>query len=375
MRARYRTTDALQSVSEYSALGNTLKKETWQDLQLRTKVREIQRKYPRGNLAKRIPLLSFSGYESNALFHNRGDGTFAEIGVASGSGLRLDTRGVAVVDYDRDGRLDLVMSNFNRRPLVILRNQGTSDGAWLGVELRGTKSNRFGIGARVTVKAGDRQWVQEVEAGNGFLSSQPADLHFGLGEVSQATVEVRWPTGEIQQFPVTTRTIVTITEGSKAIYEDCPDVPDPPAQAAAPRPARAGDPFPPARLEGVQDEVLPPEEGRVVLVLFSGGCFQCQNELKGARLLDEKAAALADTRVVWASLDADKSKIEMFWQRQNLDRSYVMVDAKTMEALLGPGQPALPVAFIVSKDRIEAKFVGEQAAVLALKWIERHQDD
>ena len=358
-----------------SAIRDGMIKEALKDPTIRTQIAELERQFPEGSLSNRLPAISFSGYESNALFHNRGDGTFEEIGVASGAGRREDGRGVAVADLDRDGRLDLVISNFLRRPIMVLSNQGTGEGAWLSVRLHGNQSNRFGIGARVTLRAGKRAWVDEVEAGNGYLSSQPSDLHFGLGDAETVSVTVRWPTGVEQQFEnVKARAFVTVTEGEKALQREEPREPAPRAPRRPPRTARVGDPMKPVRLDGplgMESVELPPSKGRVALVLFSQGCFQCQDELEGAAALDARAASLPDTRVVWGCLDAEEQEVLRYLVSRKIERPFVMVKGETRSALLGAGRPPLPIALVLSPDGIEAKFIGREAARRALDWIEK----
>ena len=375
VRAREQTNNdprmAAELFREHKATHLGMVREAWNNPDTATRVLELERAFPKGQFGKRLPMVSFSGYESNALFHNRGDGKFEEIGVASGAGRREDGRGVAVVDLDRDGRLDLVMSNFYRRPLMVLHNQGTGEGAWLGVRLRGKKSNRFGVGARVTVRAGERRWVQEVTAGNGFMSSQPSELHFGLGEQETVSMQVRWPTGEVQKFEeVRSRALVTVTEGEAQVKREPARNSARVNQAPRARAARAGDPIAVTELKGPSGArvTLPPAKGRLVLILFSGGCLQCRQELAEADRLDALLESMDETQVVWASLDEQQEKVEKYFKWQEIERSFVMVDEETKAALLGPGKPQLPVTFVVSREGIEAKFIGKDSAVRALEW-------
>src|SRR5438093_6772505 len=83
---------------------------------------------------------SLNGRERNCLFRNNGDGTFTDVGWVDGADRVEDARGLAVVDYDRDGQLDLVLRNY-RQPAVVLHNRGGA-GHWLDLRLVGTRSNR-----------------------------------------------------------------------------------------------------------------------------------------------------------------------------------------------------------------------------------------
>ncbi len=103
-------------------------------------------------------------------------------------------RALASGDLDRDGDLDIILTHLDSPP-VILVNQA-AEGDWIGFKLQGKKSNREGIGARITLKAGDRVWVKEVTRGGSYLSSNEATSHFGLGKnktVLEVTIE--WPSG------------------------------------------------------------------------------------------------------------------------------------------------------------------------------------
>lgn len=98
---------------------------------------------------------------------------------------------------------------------MLLVNQASNSSHWLGVITRGTKSNRDGIGAKVTVVAGDRKYVQEVRSGSSYISNDDMRLHFGLGSSAEVSrIEIRWPNGNSEVFSgVKTDRFVTLTEG------------------------------------------------------------------------------------------------------------------------------------------------------------------
>jgi len=145
---------------------------------------------------------TWSGYQRQRLFHNQGDGTFAEIGAAAGVDNDLDGRGVGVADFDRDGRLDLVQTNADQ-PSLLLRNVSPDAGRWVQLDLVGAGppqgSNREAIGARVVLHAGGERWLREVSGGNGYAGQSSLRLHFGLGDATRVdSVEVRWPSGRVE---------------------------------------------------------------------------------------------------------------------------------------------------------------------------------
>jgi hypothetical protein len=129
---------------------------------------------------------------------NEKDGTFCDAGSLAGSAVREPrvSRGLAVADLFNDGSVDLVIENLDGAP-TILRNKGIPGNHWVSFELGGTKSNRLGIGARITVTAGGTTQMDEVRSGGSYLSQSDLRLHFGLSKADEIQkVEVRWPSGQ-----------------------------------------------------------------------------------------------------------------------------------------------------------------------------------
>ncbi len=115
--------------------------------------------------------------------------------------LSANHRGVAEADFNADGAPDLAVGTFGGAPLILLGRPG--GGTRLTVRLDDpTAANRFGIGARVTLTAGERSWSKELGAGGrGSQSGGAPVLRFAFGEVEAVDrVEVRWPAGTVQDF-------------------------------------------------------------------------------------------------------------------------------------------------------------------------------
>jgi len=171
--------------------------------------------------------MSWNGYEHNVLFRNDGtdaDGRlqFTNVATALGADEDREARGVAVADFDNDGDLDIVINNnpgdsgdVSRGHAILLRNEIGERRSWIAVELIGTKSNREGVGALVTVEAGGKRQVGLASAGSGYASENGLRLYFGLGSAEQVDhVEVRWPSGHVDRFGVEpARRLLRITEG------------------------------------------------------------------------------------------------------------------------------------------------------------------
>lgn len=135
----------------------------------------------------------------NLLLRNQGAGIFEEVGPTSGPGFALEkvSRGLAVGDIDNDGDLDVLVTN-NGQSADLLRNEGGNRQNSLLVRTIGTKSNRDGIGARLTLTSGSTTQVREVKAGSSYLGQNDLRVHFGLGQASRIDrLEVRWPSGEV----------------------------------------------------------------------------------------------------------------------------------------------------------------------------------
>jgi len=136
------------------------------------------------------------------LFRNTGERNFEEISDKAGlnDGSLQSRRGIALGDIDNDGNLDFVVFNA-AGPQSLFLNQTPNWNHRVQFRLVGTKSNRMGIGARVTVTAGMMSQVDEVRGGGGYNSSSDTRLHFGLGEAATINkIEVRWPSGRTQVF-------------------------------------------------------------------------------------------------------------------------------------------------------------------------------
>ncbi|HEY4354569.1 MAG TPA: CRTAC1 family protein [Acidobacteriaceae bacterium] len=146
--------------------------------------------------------------EKRFLYSNLRNGHFRDISATAGPGLTepLSGRGLAIADLWNDGRLEAVVNNLSDRPLLLVNLAGNNN-HWIGLQLRGTQSNRDAIGARVTLRGTaegkERMWVDEVRSGSSYSSSNDLRMHFGLGtnpRLSQLTV--RWPNGTVEEFPL-----------------------------------------------------------------------------------------------------------------------------------------------------------------------------
>ncbi len=137
-----------------------------------------------------------SSYRQRKLVYwNQRNGAFRDISAAAGPAVQApkSSRGLATGDVDNDGSLEVLVNNLEDRP-QLLKNTAPR-GNWLIVKTVGSRSNRDGLGARVTVVTGARRQFNDVRSGGTYASQSDFRLHFGLGDATRARVEVRWPSG------------------------------------------------------------------------------------------------------------------------------------------------------------------------------------
>jgi hypothetical protein len=160
---------------------------------------------------------SLSGYERKRLFHNERGQAFTDQAPKYGVDSVRDGRGVAIADFDNDGRLDMFVANANGEPFLY-HNVVAPSGHWAEFVLAGTRSNRGAVGAQVRVTAGGRTILRAVDGGNGFASQASARVHAGLGAATKIDrVEIRWPSGARQVFEnLPVDRIMRIEEGAAA---------------------------------------------------------------------------------------------------------------------------------------------------------------
>ncbi len=143
-------------------------------------------------------------------------GKFVDVSADSGPDLRKPraARGVAFGDLNNDGWVDIVI-NCNNGPAVILENQRVGGNHWLLIDIKGTRSNRDGIGARVRLVAesGEEQYAM-VSTASSYLSSNDKRVHFGLGRGRRVKLlEITWPSGKVQTLEnVAADQILTVRE-------------------------------------------------------------------------------------------------------------------------------------------------------------------
>ena len=157
------------------------------------------------------------------LFRNRGNGKFDDVTAKMGPALQKPVvgRGVAYLDYDNDGDLDLVITS-NNGMARLLRNENANQNDVLRVKMVGKPSNWDGIGAKVTAKTSTGlRLLEMVKTGSSYLSQSELPLTFGLGKPSAGKtveLEVIWPSGKKEAISnIKPNQFITIEEGKGII--------------------------------------------------------------------------------------------------------------------------------------------------------------
>ncbi len=156
---------------------------------------------------------SQSGNERNHLFLNKPNHELKDVSLVSGLDSIADGRANALWDFDRDGFQDIVLVNANNPFLQLFHNQLTpadqKPANFIAVKLTGGNhsnqpstewSNRDGIGAVVTVQAGDATLIREARAGEGFAAQNSKILLIGIDDQTEAELSIRWPSGKQQKY-------------------------------------------------------------------------------------------------------------------------------------------------------------------------------
>jgi thioredoxin-like negative regulator of GroEL len=136
-------------------------------------------------------------------FHNRSQGRFVELrGPRLGEYFSRDQlgRGLARIDWNRDGREDFVITNLDT-PVALLTNTTSDAGHFVALQFRGRKSSRDAVGTKAIVTVGGRTRMRQLTAGDGYESSNQRQLIFGLGKsTSIEELVIQWPSGQTQRF-------------------------------------------------------------------------------------------------------------------------------------------------------------------------------
>jgi hypothetical protein len=166
---------------------------------------------------------NLSAFERNRTWMNVAGKGFLDVSFLSGADSDGDGRSVVAGDFRNIGRLDLMVRQVGGGPFLLYENNFPQK-HYLKVSLRGVRSNRLGIGARLIAVVNGRQLVRELYPLNSFRSQMPSLVHFGLGEATKVDrLTIRWPSGQEQVLTdVAGDRHVVIEEGKSTVEEVAP---------------------------------------------------------------------------------------------------------------------------------------------------------
>jgi hypothetical protein len=143
---------------------------------------------------------SMGGNEKNYLLHQK-YGFFKSIGAQAGVDDLGDARGVAVADFDQDGRMDIIVTNVNG-PVKVYQNTSKTKNNWISIKLQSDQNNNYlAIGARVKIKSGNLSQIREIMTASGFEAQSTTVAHFGIKKSKTVNeVVITWPDGSVSQY-------------------------------------------------------------------------------------------------------------------------------------------------------------------------------
>ena len=163
---------------------------------------------------------SLSGHERDRFFLSRRGQQFTDLSLLSGADHQGDGRAAALLDYNRDGRMDIAVANTNKPTLTLFRNDLESSGGVIAIRLTGGAGmNADAIGARVTVKTTARSIVRELHCGEGNAAQNFKTLLIATGGGAAESLTVQWPNGQRSEIhgPIANDTFLSISpSGVKA---------------------------------------------------------------------------------------------------------------------------------------------------------------
>jgi len=154
--------------------------------------------YERAEKSKTIEYAQ-SSREKNVFFVNEG-GQLIDKASELGTDLNSNARSASYLDFDNDGDLDILINNYHEKA-TLLENKIPSTNNWIKIKLVGNqeaKVNRDAIGSTIILNSENHKNIwREIHSTSGYLSVHPKEQHFGLGNDSNVSIEVRWSNGEV----------------------------------------------------------------------------------------------------------------------------------------------------------------------------------
>jgi len=162
---------------------------------------------------------NLSAYERKRLYLNHFGSEFLDASFFSTADIDSDSRSVIAADFNRDGRVDLLVGSVGGGPVRLFLNEIPRNSNYVRLELTGKTSNRQAIGSRIVVETGKATITRDVFAANGCMGQAPPEALIGVGDVSLIPhIRIRWPTGDWQELHnVPVNTTIKVIEGTTSL--------------------------------------------------------------------------------------------------------------------------------------------------------------
>ena len=310
---------------------------------------------------------SFSGYERDPLYLNRGDGQFVDVSGVSGIDSVTDGRASVFADFDNDGDLDVFVSTIQGQAHLLYRNNVGQDGRVVRLELEGAEGrsrDAFGAVVRMSTSAGVLTKIKA--GGSGFISQHDPRLLFGLsGDESVGSVEVTWPGGEREVFagPFPDGATQRLRQGTgqaEPVTVQVARLPDPLTRAEVfARGLRipVGGPLPDLPVHTVEGEptslraALVP--GRSTLVnLWATWCGPCRLEMPELEALRSRLAA-GGVDVVGLNVDADPdADVAGYAADSGVSYPILVAGPEALGRIYAGDEVTVPLSFVIDADGV-----------------------
>ncbi len=303
---------------------------------------------------------SFSGYERDGLFLNRGDHTFTKISGVSGIDSPSDGRGSVFADFDNDGDLDIFVTTIQGQAHLLFRNNVGSDRQHLRILLVGKESGEDAFWSEVRLKTSRGIQTKLKSGGAGYLSQHDPRLLFGLDQSETIEwMEVTWPSGRTDRFlDIAAGSSWTLVEGDGLLpmSETPASLPDPWTEAdqlLANLKVTIGHPFPEFEVADQSGAKLGIQEllqtgQRSILNLWATWCVPCATEMPELQKRRQEFAA-AGVQLIGLNIDTHTvGKVTDFLEKKGIDYPiYLAGDA--IPEIYDTDQIFVPLTFLIDK--------------------------
>jgi thiol-disulfide isomerase/thioredoxin len=306
---------------------------------------------------------SFSGYERDSLYLNRGGKKLLDISGISGIDSVADGRAAVFADFDNDGDYDVLLTTLQGPSNLLFRNNVGQKNNWVRVILEGGRDvGRDAYGAVVRMKTSAGTLTRIKSGGEGYLSQHDPRLLFGLGQDTVArSIEVTWPNGKVENFgdaPAGSTLVLRGGTGKPEMLQVATaSLPDPLNRVemlARTLKIRVGQPFPDLKIKKLDStfsslrQQLKPGR-KAVINLWASWCAPCKTEMPE---LDKLRTQLAANRVDLIGLNVDvdpQAKIALFLQKTKVSYPVYLGGVPAVEQLFNSDDMSVPLSVLLDE--------------------------